>query len=233
MSEIKLEGCEHCPSKGKGIFCELEELALKNVNDTKSMRTYKKGQTLFLQGEKPTGIYCVQSGKIKLSKTSSEGHETILRIAAAGDVLGHRSLFSHEPFSSTATVIEEATVCFIDEKHMYQAIQEDPKLALALIEKLSIEMGLAERQSASLSHHTVKERFAKLLLRLLKNYGKIRDQRQYLDIKLTREEMASMIGSTNETVTRLMTEFREEGWIELEGKTVFILEAQKLEALIL
>lgn len=88
--------CENCQSKDKGIFCELEQIALDDVGKHKVMNTYKKGHTLFFQGNPPFGLYCISNGKIKVSKVGNDGKESIVRIAAAGDVLGHRSLFSEE-----------------------------------------------------------------------------------------------------------------------------------------
>lgn len=220
--------CENCPSKGKGIFCELEELALTKVSESKVMNTYKKGHTIFFQGNPPYGLYCVNSGKIKVSKIGNDGKESIIRIASGGDVLGHRSLFSNENYTATATVIEEAAICFIDKKFIYQAVHDEPTIALQLIQKLSKEMGSAESKSASMTQKNVRERLAELFLMLRKTYGVEEEGRIRLDIKLTREEIASMVGTANETVIRFISEFKDEGLIEQEGKSIFILNEAKL-----
>ena len=226
--KIKNVDCEHCEARGKGIFCELEAVALSEVSASKVMNTYKKGHTIFFQGNPPFGLYCVNSGKIKVSKIGSDGKESIIRIASGGDVLGHRSLFSNENYTATATVIEDAAICFIDKKFIYKAIAEQPSVAIGLIQKLSLEMGSAESRNASLSQKTVRERLAELLLMLEKSYGIIEENRTRLDIKLTREELASMVGTANETVIRFISEFKEEGLIEQEGKVIFILDHERL-----
>lgn len=228
MKTEKNVNCENCKSKGKGIFCELEALALSKVSESKVMNTYKKGHTIFFQGNPPFGLYCVNNGKIKISKIGPDGKESILRIASDGDVLGHRSLFSQENYNATATVIEEATICFIDKKFIYQAVHDEPSIALNLIQKLSQEMGSAESKSASLTQKNVRERLAELFLMLKKTYGVQDGKRIRLDIKLTREEMASMVGTANETIIRFITEFKDEGIIEQEGKVIFILDEEKL-----
>lgn len=192
------------------------------------MNTYKKGHTIFYQGNPPFGLYCVSSGKIKISKVGNDGKESIIRIAHAGDVLGHRSLFSNENYSATATTIEDAAICFIDKKFIYKAIQEQPTIALNLIQKLSREMGAAEAMSASMCQKNVRERLAELFLMLQKTYGIEEKGRIKLDIKLTREEIASMIGTANETVIRFISEFKEEGLIEQDGKTISIVNEKKL-----
>ncbi len=220
--------CDQCAQRSKGIFCELEKLALKDVSENKVMNTYKKGNTIFFQGNPPFGLYCVNSGKIKISKIGNDGKESIIRIAQPGDVLGHRSLFSHENYTATATTIEDAAICFIDKKFIYKAIQEQPSIALNLIQKLSQEMGAAEAKSASMFQKNVRERLAELFLTLSKTYGVQEKKGIRLDIKLTREEMASMIGTANETVIRFISEFKDEGIIDQDGKVIYILDEEKL-----
>lgn len=224
----KSVSCENCAQKSKGIFCELEKLALEDVSKNKVMNTYKKGNTIFFQGNPPFGLYCINTGKIKISKVGNDGKESIIRIAQPGDVLGHRSLFSNENYSATATTLEDAAICFIDKKYIYKAIQEQPTIALQLIQKLSQEMGAAEAKSASMFQKNVRERLAELFLVLTKTYGVKEEGRTRLDIKLTREEIASMIGTASETVIRFISEFKEEGLIEQEGKTIFVLDEPKL-----
>lgn len=187
------------------------------------MNVYKKGHDIFLQGNPSLGLYCVNSGKIKITKTGLDGKESIVRIAGPGDVLGHRSLFSHENYTASATTIEETTICFIDKKFIFNALKREPSIALRLIQQLSREMGSAEAKSASLSQKSVKERLCELLLTLKNSYGIVEGARTRLDIKLTREEMASMIGTSVETVIRFMTELKEQGMIEQEGKVIFLV----------
>jgi CRP-like cAMP-binding protein len=227
VKQEKLE-CGNCPSRGKGIFCEQGPSALAEVSKHKVTNTYKKGHTIFFQGNPSFGLYCVNSGKIKISKFGTDGKESIIRIASKGDVLGHRSLFSNENYTATATVIEEATICFLDKKFILQAIDDRPGVALQLIQKLSKEMGSAEARSASLSQKNVRERLAELFLTLKKDYGISEGTRTKLDIRLSREEIASMVGTANETIIRFISEFRDEGLIQQEGKVIYILDEKKL-----
>lgn len=220
--------CENCPSRDKGIFCDLENYALAGVSEHKVTNNYKKGHTLFFQGNPPFGLYCINTGKIKVSKIGNDGKETIVRIASAGDVLGHRSLFSGENYTATATAIEDATICFIDKEYIYESMQKEPSVAIQIIQKLSREMGAAETQSAAMFQKNVRERLAMLFIQLKNKYGINEGGRCRLDIKLTREEMASMVGTANETIIRFITEFKEEGIIEQEGKVLFIKNENKL-----
>src|SRR5690606_38757827 len=138
-------------------------------------------------------------------------------------VIGHRSLFGKENYTATATVIEDAAVCFIDKKHITEIIYDQPELALKIIEKLSREMGQAETRNASMTQKNVCERLAELLLNLKNRYGVKVEQGWKLDIKLTREEMAALIGTANETVIRTISDFKNEGILDQVGKTIYII----------
>ncbi len=220
--------CEQCECKDRGIFCDLEDLALASVSGKKVMNTYKKGQTIFYEGNPPFGLYCINSGKIKISKTGPVGKESIVRIASSGDMLGHRSLFSHENYKATATAMEDSAVCFLDKKFILALLEKEPSVALNVIQKLSRDMGAAEDKSAALSQKNVRERLAELILTLNQTYGRTEGDRRKLDIKLSRDELASMVGTANETIIRFVSEFKDEGLIEEDGKTIYILDEKKL-----
>lgn len=229
MSALKKHSCENCQSRDKGIFCNLEKTELSVVSENKVTNVYKRGQTIFFQGNPPFGLYCISNGKIKVTRTGNDGKESIVRIAGAGDVLGHRSLFSKENYTATATVIEDSTICFLDKNFIYSALHKNPAIALTLIEKLSHDMGIAEARSASMSQKNARERLAALFLSFEESYGvKTDDGRIKIDIKLSREEMASLVGTAPETIIRLITEFKDEGILTQEGKVLFISNKAKL-----
>lgn len=223
-----MKNCESCSARKSGIFCNLNKESLNDVSNHKVMNHYKKGQTIFFQGNPPMGLYCVSTGKIKISRSGNDGKEAIIRIAGPGDVLGHRSLFSKEKYEATATVLEDSSICFIEKNYIYSTIQSDPSVAMNVIEKLSRDMGLAEKKSAAMFQKNARERLADLFVEFSEDYGvKVGDLIK-LDIRLSREEIASLIGSAHETVIRLISEFKEEGILALEGKTIFVKDMEKL-----
>jgi CRP-like cAMP-binding protein len=221
--------CENCPSLGRGIFCELKSKDLHDVSGHKVENTYKKSQTLFVQGNPPYGMYCISKGNIKVTQIGEDGKESIVRIATAGDVLGHRSIFTDQYYNATATSIEESHVCFIDKKYILKLVQEQPTVATNIISQLGRDLGAAENRISSFYQKNVRERLAELLLLLKESHGeKLLDKRIRLNIKLTREEMASIIGTASETLIRFMSELKQEGLIEQEGKTIFIIDEKNL-----
>jgi CRP-like cAMP-binding protein len=228
MKKVNNSSCENCVSRGDGIFCELNIPEIDEVSHHKINNTYKKGQTLFIQGNHPFGIYCISSGNIKLTKTGLDGKETIVRIAHGGDILGHRSLFTDDHYSATATAMEDTEVCFIDKKFILKMIERNPSVALSIINKLSRDMGSAEKKLSSLHQKNVRERLAELIISLKATHGVKDGDRWKINLKLTREEMATMIGTANETLIRFMTEFKDAGIIEQEGKTLYIKDEEEL-----
>ncbi len=221
--------CSNCASLSKGVFCSLAKEELADISNHKVTNTYKKGQTLFVQGNHPFGLYCISSGNIKVTKVGADGKESIVRIATAGDVLGHRSLFTDQYYSATATALEDTKVCFLDKKFIMKVIQDKPSVSMNIIEKLSADMGAAESKLSSLHQKNVRERLAELLLLLKESHGEeMEDGRTKINLKLTREEMATMIGTANETLIRFISEFKEAGLLEQEGKTIYIKNEEDL-----
>lgn len=232
MGNAAENNCNNCTVKDLGIFCNNTVPELDEISKHKITNHYKKGQTLFVQGNHPFGIYCVKKGNIKLTKVGQEGKESIVRIVKNGEILGHRSIFDHAYYSATATAIEDTTVCFLDKKHILKLIAENPSISLKIIEILSHDMGMAENKLSSYHQKNVRERLAELLLTLKETHGeKIADVgavKWKINLKLTREEMATMIGTANETLIRYISEFKEEDLIEQNGKFIIIKNTEKL-----
>lgn len=226
---LKKDHCKDCQSLCQGIFNQLSEDTLDAISEHKVSNTFKKGQTLFMQGNPPFGMYCIKSGIVKVTQTGSDGKESIVRLAKGGDTIGHRSLFSEEYYKATATAVEETQICFYDKKYIQKLVKEEPSVAYNMISRLGHDLGASEHKVTSLAQKSVRERLAELLLVLQQGYGeKLDDGRFKLNIKLTREEMASMVGTASETLIRFFTEFKNEDIIEQEGKVIYITDMEKL-----
>ncbi|MEK6625682.1 MAG: Crp/Fnr family transcriptional regulator [Bdellovibrionota bacterium] len=223
------EHCEECPSLGKGIFCELERLCLNELSGHKVNNVFKKGQTLFVEGNPPFGVFCVSEGNIKVSKMSADGKESIVRIASQGDIIGHRSIFTDQYYSASATAMEDSAVCFVDKKYIIKLVREQPTVACHLISLLGRDLGAAENRIASFAKKNVRERVAEFLLLLKESHGtKDEDGRFRLVLKLSREEMASIVGTATETLIRFISELKDEGIIDQDGKSIVICDEERL-----
>src|SRR3989338_299264 len=226
--QSKSESCKLCTSFEHGIFSELPEKELKQLAAYRTTNHYKKKQTIFYEGNPVLGLFCIRSGKIKLYKSNPEGKQQILRILKKGDTIGQSSLFSNQPLQTTAEAIEDSEVCFLDKAGFLLILRNNPSLALKLLGKLSQELIQVEGKALDLAYKSTRVRFAELLLTFKETFGIKEKGLHRLDISLSREELAQAVGTTIETAVRLLSEFREEGLIEVDKRTISILEPEKL-----
>lgn len=220
--------CQTCTSRVLGVLCDLDSQSLNECNDHKTTNAYKKGQVIFYEGNQAFGLYCLFSGRVKLYKTGVDGKQQIVRIAGPGDLLGYRALFAGEPYPATGEVMEDATICCMDRNAFFPLLSKNPSLALNIIKKLSKELRQAEDLATSIAQRSVRERMAELLLMLKEAYGKPAKKGVRIDLQLSREELGDMIGITQETAIRLLSEFKQDGMIEVKDREISILNPSKL-----
>jgi len=214
--------CEACGARHKSVFCSLSPNEVADMDSIKSCNVYNKSQILFHEGNRNNGIYCINKGKIKLFQLGFEGKEQIIRFAKEGDIIGYRSLLSEEPLSATATALEDdTTVCFIPRIQVLKMITENPNFNFKMLKILSHELGEAAKIITDLAQKPVRERLAETLL-ILKDTFDL-DEEKAIQVKLSREELANIVGTATESVIRLLSEFKKENLIALEGKNIKLL----------
>lgn len=219
--------CAHCQSRYKSLFCSLDENEVSALDASKHCQQFKKGQVIFSEGSRPHGLYCINSGKIKLTMMGDEGREQIVHLAKPGDIMGYRALLSNDTYSLTATALEDASVCFVPRQAFFGIVEKNASLSLELIKLLSTELRLAERQITDLAQKPVRERLAEALLFIKETYG-FEEDGSTLNVVLTREEIANIVGTATETVIRLLSDFKSDNIIELNGKKIRVLDMKKL-----
>ncbi len=126
--------CRECGARHKSVFCNLNEEQMIELDKQKGCDFYSKGESIFKEGSYSRGLYCVNKGKIKLSRMGPSGKEQIVRFATAGDVMGYHSMLSKKPLSATATTLEESAVCFIPSRQFFELIKTDSNFSLKLLE---------------------------------------------------------------------------------------------------
>lgn len=226
--EVKYLKCEECPSRSKGVFSSCEVESTERLNKNRITNIYKKGQTLFVEGNTTHGLYCIMEGAVKITRMGPEGKEVMVRLVSIGNILGHRSVFCSERYSATATALTDTTVCFVDKKFIVELIKKDSLLALNFIKNLSEDLGASEEKQASYTQKNVLERVCELLVLLKITYGEKVDFGWKLNLKLTREDMASYLGIATETLIRSISELKNEKIISQEGKNIIILDEAKM-----
>ncbi len=226
-SEIKIHLCEKCAAKTRSIFRHLKSDETEILNFQKDFRQYKKGEILYQEGNRISGFYCVRQGIIKVYKTGFDGKEQIIRFAKPGDIIAYRSVLSNEPACTSAKVIEDCHVCFIPSEILISFIKSNSTFALELLKLTCHELGEANSFITDIAQKTVRERLAEILLVLVSDFGL--DEYNYLNISLTREELANLVGTATESVIRLLSEFKADKLVELNGRKIRIIDPKKLE----
>lgn len=222
--------CEHCDSRDSSVFSSLQGPQLTVLSDNKACRVYHKGDMIFYVDDRPAGLYCIRHGNIKLYKVGSDGREQIIRLVGPGDVLGYRSLISGTAYASFAMAMDDAHVCFIPRAEFMNLLSADATFSMRMMSLLSSELRNAEERMVGLAQKPVRERLAETLVLLQEKYGTDEDG-ESLGIRLTREEIANIVGTATESVIRLLSEFNKEGLIEIRGRKLIISDRRGLLAL--
>ena len=186
---------------------------------------FKKGEVIFNEDEEVKGMYFIYSGKVKVHKKWDNGKELIVRLAQDGDIVGHRGLGTDNIYPVSATCLMETEVCFIDLDFFNSTLKVNHDFTYELMMFFASELKESEKRMRNLAHMPVKGRVANALLSLQTKFGT--SPQGYIDIHLSRQDLASYIGTTYETVFRVMNELVEENAISVDGKNIFI-ESEKI-----
>jgi CRP-like cAMP-binding protein len=219
--------CQNCKKRFTSVFCRVENDTMESINDEKVCTPYKKGQIIFHEGSRPLGIYCVNRGKIKLVKLGEDGKEQILRLIKPGDLMGYRALLSGDRYSASAVVMEDSGICFIPKELFMGVLQKDGVLSMEIMKLLSDDLRKAETSITHLAQKPVRERLAEALLFIKETYG-FEEDGKTIALKITREELANIVGTATETTIRLLSDLKNEGILQLEGKKIAIMNLAKL-----
>lgn len=174
------------------------------------------------------GLFCINSGKVKVYKISSEGKEQILKLAKPGDFLGYRALISEEFYNSSATVIEEGAMCYVPKSDFLEILQKNPAFFRKMAKRVAHELGMMEQKLVTIAQKSVRERLAATLIMLKETYGMEGEESDLIDIALSREDLANIIGTATETVIRLLSDFKTQKLISLQGKKIKVLDHKGL-----
>jgi len=225
--DIHVPLCEKCSLESGSIFKHLTVEEMEILNFEKDSRQYKRGDILYHEGNRISGFFCINSGIIKVFKTGFDGKEQIIRFAKPGDIIAYRSVLSNELACTSAKVIEDCQVCFIPSEVLIQFIKTNSTFSLELLRLACHELGEANSFITDIAQKTVRERLAEILLLLVHEFGL--DSESFLNISLTREELANIVGTATESVIRLLSEFKSDNLVELKGRKIKILNKKELE----
>src|SRR5438552_10790104 len=227
-----IDNCLTCPVREEQLFCNLSPLAVQKLNDIKSTAIYPRSAMLFVEGQQPRGSVPLCAGNAKLSTSSSEGKTIIIKVSEPGDVLGLNATISGRPYEVTAEMIEPGQANFISRDALLHFLREHGEVALRVAEQLSRNYYSAYEEIRTLGLATSpSEKFAKLLLSWSDNAAHSTDA-SHIKLTLTHEEIAEMIGTSRETVSRLFSEFKRKQLLQMKVCTLIIRNKPALERMV-
>lgn len=219
--------CEQCIIREFSSLKALNKEELVKLSDCKTSHTIKKGDVIFEEGDTINGIYCIKDGVCKLTKLSPNGKDHIVKLIKKGELLGQRSMISDEAVNLSAIALEDMEVCFIPKSEVMGFFDKNNQFSMNVMKTICGDLKEADEHMVNLAQKTVKERLAETLLYLLNTFGENNDNT--LKIQLSREELASMIGTATESCIRLLSEFNKIGLIELSGKKIILKDINGLK----
>jgi CRP/FNR family cyclic AMP-dependent transcriptional regulator len=226
------ENCGICKLRHTGFFCDLPKQSVEDLDKIKYASAFPPGAVLFVEGQAPRGVYIVCTGRVKMTTTSRDGKTLILRIAQAGEVLGLNSTVSGKPYELTAETLQPCQLDFVKREDFLKFLQTHPDACLHAAQHLSQDCQSAYEMIRSLGlSHSVSEKLARLLLEWATSGEETKDGIR-IKMALTHEEIAQLIGTSRETVTRVLGEFREKEFAQLRGSTLLIRNKAALEKLV-
>jgi CRP/FNR family cyclic AMP-dependent transcriptional regulator len=224
--------CSECAHRHERLFCDMSAETVAAMNAVKFTSVYPKGSTLFVEGEEPRGVFILCSGRAKLTTSSTEGKTLIVKIAEAGEVLGASATILGKPYEVSAETIEPAQLNFIKRDDFLNLLNSNAEVCMHAAQELSETYQSAQREIRSLGlSQTTGEKLANLILNWC-DRGEVTAKGIRLTVLLTHEEIAQMIGTTRETVTRLLSDFRRRNILQVKGSNFFVLKKHELQSMV-
>ncbi len=227
-----VDSCMLCKFRNDRFFCQLPKPTLAAFDSIKYSAAYPGGALLFSEGQSPRGIFLLCRGRVKLSITASDGKALILKIAEPGEVLGLHATVTGTPYEMSAETLHPCQVNFVKREDFLKFLKEHGDACLQAAEHLSISCQTAFEQIRSLGlSHSAREKLARVLLEWAENGEETREGLR-VKLAMTHEEIAQMIGTSRETVTRILAEFRNRQLALIKGSNLLIRNRAGLERMI-
>lgn len=227
------DSCTTCTTRSSGYFCDFDAELVRAFEALKYATVFPKGAVLFVEGQSPRGVFMLCSGRVKLSTCSSDGKSIITRIADAGEILGLSATVSGKPYMATAETLAPCQVNFIKSEDFVRFLKTNGAACLRVAEHLSNNYQYAFEQVRSLGlSHSAGEKLARLMLEWAARNGRETDKGTIVKLTLTHEEIAQLIGTSRETVTRLLGLFKQKQLIQVKGSNLTICDKSALQAMV-
>jgi len=200
---------------------------LKELSENSRIRSFKKKQSIYMDGDFPTNVYLVKSGSVRTYMVYQDGREIITGIFTSGDFFGYDTILLNKSYTDSAETLEPSDLCLITREDFNSLIFKDHGISKKFIELLSGNLKQKQDQLLKLAYNSVRKRVADALISLAEKFGD--PSSDSVVIKVSRDDMAAMVGTANETVSRTLADFKEEQLIEKEGGSIHIKSLERLK----
>jgi CRP-like cAMP-binding protein len=219
---------ELCFEGTSSIFKGLNQLDKELLMSQHNIIIVKKDRFLFKEGEKPRGLICLASGKVKVYKDGVGGREQILKMVRQQGFIGYKALFSDVPWSVSAMAIEDSAVCIFEKNSFVRTLKKNPDFSMKFIKVIADELGFSNNRTVSLTQKHIRGRLAESLLIMRDTYGYEADGKT-IRVVLSREDIANLSNMTTSNAIRTLSTLASEGIIETSGRRISILDSTYLE----
>jgi len=213
--------CESCELQSQFIFCHLNAEQLRYLSNQMDQIDYMAGEFIFKQGTSPHGFICLKKGKVKITRTASNGNEQIVDLKSSPNTIGIRALSTGSRYRSSAVALDQVSICLIPFKDFNLILDSCPAVLKELMVYLGQRLVRADEKLITLTQKHIKSRLADTLLFLLQDFGN--DAEGCIDIPLKRLELAQLSNMTASNVIRSLSEFKKKGLVEFKGRKIKIL----------
>lgn len=228
MTVNREDNCDNCIENRMSVFNVLTKAEKELLNKNYTCQHYKKGEIIFKEGDKPSGLICLSEGKVKVFKEGVGGREQIVRMAKPVGFIGYRALFAEENHTATAVAIEDSIITIINKDTIYRLLRLNPDLCFSIIKAFATELGFSNNRTVTLTQKHIRGRLAESLIFLKETYG-FEDDNFTIKIYLSREDIANLSNMTTSNAIRTLSIFAAEGVIGIDGRKIKILDLVKLE----
>ncbi|QOD62315.1 Crp/Fnr family transcriptional regulator [Polaribacter haliotis] len=219
--------CEQCIVRQFNTLKHLSKEELARISSCKTSLFIKKGEPIFEEGEHLNGVFCIKDGVCKVSKMSENGRSQIISLVKKGEILGERSLVLEEVANLKAVALSDMEICFVPKDEIIKDLEKNPGFSMAVLKDMASMLKSADNVIVDMAQKTVKQRLAETLLNLKEKFDV--DNHGNIDIQLSREDIANIIGTATESAIRLLSEFKKNKIINFKGKSIAILDSSGLE----
>jgi len=227
-----IDNCIDCKLHNSSFFCTLAQESMQDLDRVKHSHCFPEGSVVFLEGQDARGVYVLCQGRVKMMTTNADGKSLILKIAEPGTILGLHSVISGRPHEVTVETLQPCQLAFIRREDFLRFLNAHGDACLRAAEHLARDCQSAYEVIRSIGlSHSVSEMLARLLLQWSTD-GRVVDGVIRMKLALTHEEMAQLIGTSRETVTRTLSEFKKQRLLELNGSTLLIKNRAALERMV-